>query len=180
MKAFRQHGCAFPRTRSSDCGVPLEENGRVARGGNLQEYLEFRCADLDGWECGRDVYIENQENRFADRNALGQRMGAQWQVASAKWAARPAGGQIAGGNGRRAGGGKLHDAVLRMREAARARTWAEKGPDPGSTLVNVDSKSGGIIHCFLDLFFRPRRAVRPADGQIAGGERPAGAVTSDE
>ena len=24
---------------------------------------------------GRDVYIENQENRFADRNALGARMG---------------------------------------------------------------------------------------------------------
>ena len=24
---------------------------------------------------GRDVYIENQENRFADRNALGERMG---------------------------------------------------------------------------------------------------------
>ncbi len=24
---------------------------------------------------GRDVYIENKENRFADRNALGERMG---------------------------------------------------------------------------------------------------------
>ena len=29
-----------------------------------------------GWPGdGRDVYIENQENRFADRNALGERMG---------------------------------------------------------------------------------------------------------
>ncbi len=28
-----------------------------------------------GWlEDGRDVYIENQENRFADRNALGEWM----------------------------------------------------------------------------------------------------------
>ena len=48
--------------------------GRESGEGNPQECPECRCADLDGWKCGRDVYIENQENRFADRNALGERM----------------------------------------------------------------------------------------------------------
>ena len=39
-------------------------------GGHLLECLECCCADLDGWECGRDVYIENKENRFADWERL--------------------------------------------------------------------------------------------------------------
>ena len=43
-----------------------EGHGRVAGGGKLQEYPESRCADWDGWECGRDGYIEKHENRFAD------------------------------------------------------------------------------------------------------------------
>ena len=46
-----------------------------AREGGVREIPECRCAASDAWECGRDVYIENQENRFADRNALGERMG---------------------------------------------------------------------------------------------------------
>ncbi len=58
-------------------GSLWEGHGREADGGNRQEYPECRCADLDGWECGRDGCIEKHENRFADRNALGQRMGAQ-------------------------------------------------------------------------------------------------------
>ncbi len=42
--------------------------GREVGEGNLQEYLECRCADLNGLE-GEGIYIEKHENRFADRNA---------------------------------------------------------------------------------------------------------------
>ena len=42
-----------------------KESGREAGGGNLQEYLEYRCADLGGLE-GEGIYIEKRENRFAD------------------------------------------------------------------------------------------------------------------
>ena len=41
----------------------------------MREIPGCRCAASDAWECGRDVYIEKQENRSADRNALGERMG---------------------------------------------------------------------------------------------------------
>ena len=43
------------------------------RGGRrgLQECLECRCADLNGWE-GEGIYIEKRENRFADiENEIG-------------------------------------------------------------------------------------------------------------
>jgi hypothetical protein len=42
-----------------------KESGRGAGGGNLQEWLEYRFAELNGWE-GGGIYIEKRENRFAD------------------------------------------------------------------------------------------------------------------
>ena len=42
-----------------------KESGRGVGGGNLQECLECRCADLNGLE-GEGIYIEKHENRFAD------------------------------------------------------------------------------------------------------------------
>ena len=40
-------------------------SGRDVGEGKLQEWLECRCADLNGLE-GEGIYIEKRENRFAD------------------------------------------------------------------------------------------------------------------
>jgi hypothetical protein len=53
--------------RGKRIGGKWEGRGRGTGGGKLQEWLEGRCADLNGLE-GGGSYIERIENRCVDRN----------------------------------------------------------------------------------------------------------------
>ncbi len=52
----------------------IGKNFRVKRAGEEKTNRSKREQN-ERVECGRDVYIENQENRFADKDARGERMG---------------------------------------------------------------------------------------------------------
>ena len=53
-------------------GATFQSRPNVWRAGGRREGNTRMLLHGLGWlECGRDVYIENQENRFADRNAWG-------------------------------------------------------------------------------------------------------------
>jgi hypothetical protein len=109
-----------------------------------------------GWPGGgRDVQIENQENRFADRNVLGERMGGDNLDNPGQLLQGRRAGQLrpAGWYEWRAGGKKKTNRTKGNKESGRRagkrklRAW-------------IEGRFAGEIHALIPVFWR---AILPSD-----------------